>query len=72
MFLVLVNFFKSKTYGVKVKEGFSECASHFVYCCMDVIPFKFPGIPVGANPCRCATWNYVVDSLKRKLSTWKT
>lgn len=40
-----------------------EYASHFLYYCRDVIPFKFLGIPIGVNLCRYAMWNFVVDSL---------
>lgn len=48
-----------------------ECASQFLSCCRDSISFKFLGVPVGTNPRRCLTWKPVLESIKRKLSTWK-
>ncbi|XP_058751979.1 uncharacterized protein LOC131625099 [Vicia villosa] len=66
-----VNFFKSKIYGVNIKEDFMDRASQFLCCCRNLIPFKFLGIPEGANPRRCITWKPVFESLKKKLSIWK-
>ncbi|XP_058733030.1 uncharacterized protein LOC131604618 [Vicia villosa] len=66
-----VNFFKSKIYGVNIPEDFMEGASQFLCCCWGNIPFKFLGIPIGTNPRRCLSWKLVLESIKRKLSTWK-
>lgn len=66
-----VNFYKSKIYGVNVDETFMKCASQFLCYCRDDIPFKFLGIPLGANPRRRVTSNLVFESLKNKLQTWK-
>ncbi|XP_058726694.1 uncharacterized protein LOC131598073 [Vicia villosa] len=66
-----VNFYKSEIYGVNVDEAFMKCASQFLCCCKDDIPFKFLGIPLGANPIRRVTCNLVLESLKKKLPTWK-
>lgn len=66
-----VNFFKSNIYGVNVDESFMETSSHFLSCCIDILPFKFLGIHVDSNPRRCSFWNPVLDTLRKKLSSWK-
>lgn len=35
------------------------------------LPFKFLGLPIGANPRLSAMWNPIIDSMKGRLSTWK-
>ncbi|PNX56330.1 ribonuclease H [Trifolium pratense] len=45
-----INFFKSKLYGINLEDGFLSAASAFLHCEVDSIPFRFLGIPVGANP----------------------
>lgn len=66
-----VNFHKSKLIGLNINEGFLESASIFLSCCMTLIPFKFLGVLVGANPRRRSTWKPVVDSMRAKLSCWR-
>ncbi|GKU89286.1 hypothetical protein SLEP1_g3443 [Rubroshorea leprosula] len=66
-----VNFFKSALYGINVKsEEISEWAES-LNCVEGSIPFKYLGIPVGANPRNLSAWTPVVDCLRRKLSNWK-
>jgi hypothetical protein len=50
-----VNFFKSKLYGVNLEDNFLQASSAFLHCGVESIPFKFLGIPVGANPRRKTT-----------------
>ena len=66
-----VNFFKSKLYGINLEERFMQAASSFLPCCIDSVPFKFLGIPVGSNPRRCSTWKPVIENLQKRLSNWK-
>jgi hypothetical protein len=37
-----------------------------------MVPFLFfyPGLPVGANPKRCATWDTLIDQLRKRLRSW--
>lgn len=65
-----VNFYKSKLYGINVEDQFLNAASTFLSCNVDKFPFRFLGLPVGANPRRCDTWKPVVDAMKKKLSSW--
>ncbi|GAU51623.1 hypothetical protein TSUD_414500 [Trifolium subterraneum] len=65
-----INFVKSKMYGINVEANFLEAAASFLSCSVDSIPFKFLGIPVGANPRRQETWQPIIDSLTKRLSSW--
>ncbi|CAJ2672826.1 unnamed protein product [Trifolium pratense] len=65
-----INFVKSKMYGINVDANFLAAAASFLSCSFDSIPFKFLGISVGANPRRQDTWQPIVDSLTKRLSSW--
>ncbi|MCH79472.1 putative non-LTR retroelement reverse transcriptase [Trifolium medium] len=65
-----INFVKSKLYGLNVNDRLLAAGSSFLSCRSDCIPFKFLGIPVGANPRRRETWKSVVDAMSNRLSTW--
>jgi hypothetical protein len=67
-----INFVKSKLYGLNIDSSFLSAASAFLSCRSDVIPFKFLGIPVGANPRRRETWKPVVESMSKRLNTWSS
>ncbi|MCI26093.1 LINE-1 reverse transcriptase like, partial [Trifolium medium] len=47
-----VNFWKSNLMGVNVPQDFLSLASAFLNCRVCSIPFKYLGLPVGANPRR--------------------
>ncbi|KAK2354801.1 hypothetical protein QL285_092274 [Trifolium repens] len=51
-----VNFWKSCLVGVNVSGDFLAMASRFLNCRIGRTPFKYLGLPVGANPRRLATW----------------
>jgi exonuclease III len=65
-----VNFFKSKLYGINIKENFLRASSSFLHCAVESIPFRFLGIPVGANPRRRATWIPIIESMRNRLNNW--
>ncbi|PNX71762.1 cysteine-rich receptor-like protein kinase, partial [Trifolium pratense] len=67
-----INFLKSKFYGVNVDTRFLDAGSSFLSCRSDVTPFKFLGIPVGANPRRRETWKPVVEAMTKRLSFWNS
>jgi hypothetical protein len=41
-----------------------------LHCAVESIPFRFLGIPVGAKPRRRSTWVPIIESMKKRLSTW--
>jgi hypothetical protein len=51
-----INFSKSSIVWINLDDDFVEAASTFLSCSIGSIPFKFLGIPVGANPRRSSTW----------------
>ncbi|GAU42670.1 hypothetical protein TSUD_106440 [Trifolium subterraneum] len=65
-----INFVKSKLYGLNVDSRLLEVGSAFLSCRSETIPFKFLGIPVGANPRRQETWKSMVDAMIKRLNSW--
>ncbi|XP_019416450.1 PREDICTED: uncharacterized protein LOC109327752 [Lupinus angustifolius] len=65
-----INFHKSNFIGMKSKRDFVQMAIEKLCCEAGAIPFKFLGIPVGANPKRVFTWSPIINSFKKKLSLW--
>lgn len=66
-----VNFHKSCIIGINVEENFSVAASLFLNCKYGAVPFKYLGLPIGANPRLMSTWQSVLDSMGKRLSSWK-
>ncbi|CAJ2644334.1 unnamed protein product [Trifolium pratense] len=50
-----VNFWKSGLIGVNVSSTFMEMTCTFLNCRFGSIPFKYLGLPIGANPRRIST-----------------
>jgi hypothetical protein len=65
-----VNFWKSCLLGVNVDKTFMTWACNFLNCIQGSIPFKYLGLPVGANPRRISTWEPMVEKIRRKLNSW--
>ncbi|XP_058783416.1 uncharacterized protein LOC131658099 [Vicia villosa] len=66
-----VNFNKSKLVGVNIRHRWLEEASHIMSCQMGSIPFKYPGLPIGANSKQIETWYPAIEVVKSKLSRWR-
>ncbi|CAL0315533.1 unnamed protein product [Lupinus luteus] len=65
-----INFHKSCFMGINSGDNLVERAVGKLFCKIGSVPFKFLGIPVGANPRRISTWSPVIDVFKRRLSSW--
>jgi hypothetical protein len=65
-----VNFSKSCVLGVNVSEDFMRLASTFLNCKVGVVPFKYLGLPVGANSRRASTWEPMLQALRNRLGGW--
>jgi hypothetical protein len=65
-----VNYWKSSLMGINVSQDFLVLASTFLNCKTSVVPFKYLGLPVGANPRRMTTWEPLLESLWKRLSVW--
>ncbi|KAK2356246.1 hypothetical protein QL285_093594 [Trifolium repens] len=66
-----VNFWKSCLMGVNISNEFMVIASRFLNCRIRSTPFKYLGLPVGANPRRVATWHPMIEVLKKRLNSWR-
>jgi hypothetical protein len=55
-----INLSKSSLIGVNVGEEFMVMACNFLNCSAGSIPFKYLGLPVGANPRSMSTWEPLV------------
>ena len=67
---LMVNFHKSCLIGVNVERDFMEMACEFLNCGEGALPFKYLGLPVGANRGRTTMWQPLLDLLNRKLNNW--
>ncbi|MCH92906.1 putative non-LTR retroelement reverse transcriptase, partial [Trifolium medium] len=56
--------------GINVSDSFMETACSFLNCIHGGVPFKYLGLPVGANPRRMSTWVPLLDRLRNKLNSW--
>jgi hypothetical protein len=56
--------------GLNVSQDFMRLASVFLNCRVGSIPFKYLGLPVGANVRREATWEPLINSLRKRLGGW--
>jgi hypothetical protein len=66
-----VNFLKSALVGVNVLPSFLEMATNFLNCRRGYIPFNYLGLKIGANPKREATWDPLLEHLRKRLFTWR-
>ncbi|XP_045809691.1 uncharacterized protein LOC123904036 [Trifolium pratense] len=66
-----VNFWKSGLIGINVPSAFLSMACTFLNCRLDSIPFKYLGLPIGANPKSLSTWDPLVEHLRNRLCSWR-
>lgn len=56
-----MNFAKSSLIGINYDKSFLDPVCEFLHYKKDILPFKYLGLPVGANP-RCeSTWKPLVN-----------
>ncbi|MCH85694.1 LINE-1 reverse transcriptase like [Trifolium medium] len=65
-----VNFWKSSIIGVNVPNEFLAMASMFLNCRIGRTPFKYLGLPVGANPTLTSTWKPMLDVIRGRVGSW--
>ncbi|GKV46217.1 hypothetical protein SLEP1_g53216 [Rubroshorea leprosula] len=66
-----INFGKSQLMGVGVEDNWRNKMAYRLCCKERELPFKYLGIPIGGNHKRVAMWQPMVESFKKKLTTWK-
>ncbi|GKV26644.1 hypothetical protein SLEP1_g35909 [Rubroshorea leprosula] len=57
--------------GIGVEDNWRNKMAFRLCCKEGELPFKYLGIPVGGNHKRVAMWQPMVNSFKKKLTTWK-
>jgi hypothetical protein len=67
-----VNFWKSCLVGINVPNEFLDMASGFLNCRVGRTPFKYLGLPVGANPHLYSTWVPLLEVIKKRLALGET
>jgi hypothetical protein len=65
-----VNFWKSCVMGLNVDDDFLQMTSDFLNCKIGRTPFKYLGLPVGANPRKMSTWEPMLNVVRRRLGAW--
>ncbi|GKV09634.1 hypothetical protein SLEP1_g21105 [Rubroshorea leprosula] len=65
-----VNYDKSWLCGLNVDSERLEDMATIMNCSVSNIPFKYLGVPVGANTNRISTWAPVIECVKRRLNRW--
>jgi hypothetical protein len=66
-----VNFWKSCLIGINVAPSFMVPACTFLNCRQGSIPFKYLGLPIGANPRNELTWAPLLEQLRKRLFSWR-
>lgn len=56
---------------MNVERDFIEMACDFLNCSEGALPFKYLGLPVGANPGRTTMWQPLLDLLNHRLKNSK-
>jgi len=65
-----MSFLKSGLIGVNVSRDFTEMACNFLGCRESSLPFKYLGLPIGANHRRITTWEPLLDHVMKRLNLW--
>jgi hypothetical protein len=62
-----VNFAKSCIMRINVDVSFLRLAANFLHRSIGSFPFKYLGLPIGANSRRLSTWRSLFDTLVTRL-----
>ncbi|KAL7188457.1 hypothetical protein ACSBR1_038335 [Camellia fascicularis] len=66
-----INYHKSVIAGIGVQDDLLVAIAGMLNCKCQKLPFKYLGMPLGANPGRLKTWKPIVDRVKGTLASWK-
>ncbi|KAE8720088.1 hypothetical protein F3Y22_tig00109919pilonHSYRG00044 [Hibiscus syriacus] len=67
-----INFKKSSLIGINVGTDRVEGLAKLCGCDIGSLPFKYLGIPLGADPRLLASWAPIIDRFAQKLTGWKS
>ncbi|XP_022014076.1 uncharacterized protein LOC110913564 [Helianthus annuus] len=66
-----INLRKSNLFGVGVEDVELASMAEIVGCVKGGFPFKYLGIPLGANMNRVSNWDPIISIFRNRLSNWK-
>jgi hypothetical protein len=66
-----VNFSKSSIFGVGIEDHMCDYTAQTLRCKQGHLPFKYLGLPIGANSCRSLMWNPIIHNISSRLAPWK-
>jgi hypothetical protein len=64
-----VHFSKSSIFGVGIEDHVCDYTSQILRCKQEHLPFKYLGLPVGANSCRSLMWNPIIHNISYRLAS---
>ncbi|XP_015939159.1 uncharacterized protein LOC107464715 [Arachis duranensis] len=67
-----INFEKSSLISVNCEQDWEDNACSLLGCKQAVLPVRYLGISLGANPRMVKTWKLTIDKVEEKLSLWKS
>jgi hypothetical protein len=67
-----VNFNKSILVGVNITDYWLNEAASILNCKVSKFPFLYLGLSIGGDPRRLSFWEPVVNTIKSRLSGWKS
>nr|XP_043638314.1 uncharacterized protein LOC122609330 [Erigeron canadensis] len=63
-----INFDKSSIIGVGVKSDEAECLANKIGCKVEILPFKYLGVPIGARSGGVAIWGPIIPKFQNRLA----
>jgi hypothetical protein len=66
-----INFHKSSIIGINVDDHLCLRLATSIFCKSDLLPSKYLGMPLGANPSCISTWKPVIEEFRKRLHMWK-
>jgi len=66
-----VNFSESSIFGMGVEDHVCDYTTQTLRCKQGNLPFKYIGLPVGANSYRSLMWNPIIHNISSRLAAWK-
>ncbi|XP_071688162.1 uncharacterized mitochondrial protein AtMg01250-like [Rutidosis leptorrhynchoides] len=65
---IKVNYNKSNLFGIGVEKCEIEQTAGIFGCKVGLLPFTYPGLPIGANMNKSQSWKPVVDKFEKRLA----
>jgi len=66
-----VHFSKSSIFGVGIEDHVCDYTAQILQYKQEDLPFKYLGLPIGANSCRSLMWNPIIHNISSRLASWK-